>query len=61
MQVSKEENSLQEMEQNEIRPMIEHVKDKDDYLNKKKNMEKFSYKNTWNNINEKIVNTINEN
>jgi UDP-N-acetylglucosamine transferase subunit ALG13 len=41
--------------------LINIVNDKNDYLNKKKNMEKFSYKNTWNNINEKLVNTINEN
>ena len=41
--------------------LINIINDKNDYLNKKKNMEKFSYKNTWNNINEKLVNTINEN
>ena len=41
--------------------LINIIKDKDDYLNKKKNMEKFSNKNTWHNINKKLINTINEN
>ena len=41
--------------------LVNIINDKDDYLDKKKNMEKFSYNNTWNNINEKLVNTINEN
>ena len=41
--------------------LINIINNKDDYFNKKKNMEKFSHKNTWNNINEKLVNTINEN
>ena len=31
------------------------------YLNKKMNMKNFSYQNTWNNINQKIISTINEN
>ena len=37
------------------------ISDKDDYLTKKKNMEKFSYQNTWNNINQKLISTIDEN
>ena len=37
------------------------IKNKGDYLIKKKNMEKFSYQNTWNNINQKLISTINEN
>ena len=41
--------------------LINIINDKSDYSNKKKNMEKFSYKNTWNTINQKIINTINEN
>ena len=41
--------------------LINIINDKDDYLNKKKNMKKFSYNNTWNNINKKLVNTIDEN
>jgi UDP-N-acetylglucosamine--N-acetylmuramyl-(pentapeptide) pyrophosphoryl-undecaprenol N-acetylglucosamine transferase len=31
------------------------------YLSKKRNMKNFSYQNTWNNINQKIISTINEN
>tara|TARA_B100000579_G_scaffold93479_1_gene73884 strand:- start:241 stop:1320 length:1080 start_codon:yes stop_codon:yes gene_type:complete len=33
----------------------------DDYLEKKNNMSKFSYQNTWNNINQKLSALINEN
>ncbi len=41
--------------------LINLLKNKEDYLNKKKNMKDFSYQNTWNKINEKLLNTINEN
>jgi len=41
--------------------LINIVDNKDDYLNKKKNLEKFSYQNTWNNINEKLTGFLNEN
>ena len=41
--------------------LINILKNKEDYLNKKKNMKEFSYQNTWNKINQKLVNTINEN
>jgi UDP-N-acetylglucosamine--N-acetylmuramyl-(pentapeptide) pyrophosphoryl-undecaprenol N-acetylglucosamine transferase len=34
---------------------------KDEYLAKKTNMKNFSYQNTWNNINQKIISVINEN
>ena len=34
---------------------------KDEYLIKKMNMKNFSYQNTWNNINQKIISVINEN
>jgi UDP-N-acetylglucosamine--N-acetylmuramyl-(pentapeptide) pyrophosphoryl-undecaprenol N-acetylglucosamine transferase len=34
---------------------------KDEYLLKKINMKNFSYQNTWNNINQKIISVINEN
>ncbi len=37
------------------------IENKDDYLAKKNNMKKFSYQNTWNKINEKLISTINEN
>jgi UDP-N-acetylglucosamine--N-acetylmuramyl-(pentapeptide) pyrophosphoryl-undecaprenol N-acetylglucosamine transferase len=37
------------------------IDNKEEYLNKKMNMKNFSYQNTWNNINQKIISTINEN
>ena len=37
------------------------IDNKDDYLIKKMNMKNFSYQNTWNNINQKIISVINEN
>ena len=37
------------------------LNNKEDYLNKKKNLEKFFYQNNWNNINEKLINYLNEN
>ena len=41
--------------------LINIIRDKEDYLIKKKNMKKFSYQNTWNNINQKLISIINEN
>ena len=41
--------------------LINIVEKKDDYVAKKKSMQNFSYKNTWNNINQKLINIINEN
>ena len=41
--------------------IVNIIKDKEDYLFKKKNMKKFSYQNTWNNISQKLISTINEN
>ena len=35
--------------------------DKRDYLNKKENLKKLNYQNTWINVNQKILRTINEN
>ena len=35
--------------------------DKSDYLKKKENLKKLNYQNTWNNVNQKILKTINEN
>ena len=46
---------------NKISHLINVIENKDDYLTKKKNMKNFSYQNTWNNINQKIITTINEN
>ena len=37
------------------------IDNKDEFLVKKTNMKNFSYQNTWNNINLKIISTINEN
>ena len=37
------------------------IVNKDEYLHKKTNMKNFSYQNTWNNINQKIISVINEN
>ena len=37
------------------------INNKEEYLEKKKNMRNYSYENTWNNINLKIISTINEN
>ena len=37
------------------------IQNSDDYFEKKNNMIKFSYQNTWNNINQKLLALINEN
>ena len=41
--------------------LINIIENKDEYLFKKINMKNFSYQNTWNNINQKIISVINEN
>jgi UDP-N-acetylglucosamine--N-acetylmuramyl-(pentapeptide) pyrophosphoryl-undecaprenol N-acetylglucosamine transferase len=41
--------------------LVNIIDNKDEYLDKKINMKNFSYQNTWNNINQKIISTINEN
>jgi len=41
--------------------LIQIIENKDDYYKKKSNMKNFSYQNSWNKINEKIIQTINEN
>ena len=41
--------------------LINIIQNKDDYLSKKNSMRNFSYKNTWNNTNQKLINVINEN
>ena len=41
--------------------LVNIIENKEEYLDKKKNMKNFSYQNTWNNINQKIITTINEN
>ena len=55
------------LNQNEINDLnltdqlINIIENKKEFLEKKNNMKNFSYQNTWNNINQKIINTINEN
>ena len=41
--------------------LVNIIDNKDEYLVKKINMKNFSYQNTWNNINQKIISVINEN
>ena len=41
--------------------LFDIIDNKVEYLIKKKNMKNFSYQNTWNNINHKIISVINEN
>ena len=40
--------------------LIKLFNEKDDYLNKKKNLEKISNQNTWNIVNKKLFDLINE-
>ena len=55
------------LNQNEFNPanlndkMVNIIENKVDYLEKKRNMKNFNFQNTWNNINQKIITTINEN
>jgi len=44
-----------------INKLVNIIENKDEYLVKKINMKNFSYENTWNNINQKIISVINEN
>jgi UDP-N-acetylglucosamine--N-acetylmuramyl-(pentapeptide) pyrophosphoryl-undecaprenol N-acetylglucosamine transferase len=46
---------------NLLEKIVSIIENKEEYSNKKKNMKNFSYQNTWNNINQKIITTINEN
>ena len=41
--------------------LLNIIDNKDEFLVKKINMKNFSYQNTWNNINQKIISVINEN
>ena len=41
--------------------LVNIIENKSEYLNKKQNMKNFNYQNSWNIINQKIINTINEN
>ena len=44
-----------------LNKLVNIIDNKDEYLAKKINMKNFSYQNTWNNINQKIISVINEN
>ena len=41
--------------------LVKIIENKEDYFDKQKNMKNFNFQNTWNNINQKIISTINEN
>ena len=41
--------------------LIDVLNNKSDYLNKKENLKKLNYQNTWINVNQKILKIINEN
>jgi len=55
------------LDQNEIHDnnltnkLFNIIDNKEVYLSKKRNMKNFSYQNTWNNVNKKIISIINEN
>tara|TARA_Y100000591_G_scaffold270929_1_gene245937 strand:- start:255 stop:1319 length:1065 start_codon:yes stop_codon:yes gene_type:complete len=52
----------QEFFEEKIEDLLKEILDnKSDYQIKKENLEKFNYQNTWSNVNEKILKTINEN
>jgi UDP-N-acetylglucosamine--N-acetylmuramyl-(pentapeptide) pyrophosphoryl-undecaprenol N-acetylglucosamine transferase len=44
-----------------VNKLVNIINNKEEYLDKKINMKNFSYQNTWNNINQKIISVINEN
>ncbi len=41
--------------------LLELINKKDDYLTKKKNLQRLNFQNTWNNVNQKILDIFNEN
>ena len=41
--------------------IISIIQNKTDFLTKKENLKKLNYQNTWNNVNQKILNVLNEN
>ena len=41
--------------------LLELINKSEDYMTKKKNLQKLNYQNTWNNVNQKILKIINEN
>ena len=62
----RENNSCWTIEQINFEEKIEQfltevLNNKSDYLNKKENLKKLNYQNTWINVNQKILKIINEN
>ncbi len=54
------------IEQNDFEEKIEDIlnnliKEKSDYFNKKENLKKLNYQNTWISVNQKILKILNEN
>ena len=41
--------------------MLDILKNDDDFIIKKKNLENLNYENTWNNVNQNLLKIINEN
>jgi UDP-N-acetylglucosamine--N-acetylmuramyl-(pentapeptide) pyrophosphoryl-undecaprenol N-acetylglucosamine transferase len=41
--------------------MLDILKDDDDFIMKKNNLENLNYENTWNNVNQNLLKIINEN
>ena len=41
--------------------LLEIIKDKSEYINKKNNLKKINYQNSWNNVNQKLIKIIDEN
>ena len=55
------ESSKQVHYNNDYNKLIDIFNNKTDILNKKENLKKLNYQNTWINVNQKIINVINEN
>ena len=41
--------------------MLDILKNGDDFITKKNNLENLNYENTWNNVNQNLLKIINEN
>ncbi len=62
----KQNNCCWIIEQNQLEKktedlLIDILKEKTDYIEKKKNLKKLNFQNSWNNVNQKILKNINEN
>jgi UDP-N-acetylglucosamine--N-acetylmuramyl-(pentapeptide) pyrophosphoryl-undecaprenol N-acetylglucosamine transferase len=53
-----EQNKFDEKIEDFLKNIFEN---NDDYLKKKENLKKINYQNTWNSVNQKILDIINEN